>query len=331
MQSDKNTISVILPVYNVQEYLPRCLDSITNNSFPDLEIICVDDGSTDNSLDILRSYEKQDSRIKVYAKENGGISSARNEGLRHCSGEWVAFIDSDDWIHQEYFSVLHSVQVKKDYDVVICDYLRTEDIHCMEYEIKNYDINELDQSMYLSFVKTKMSVWARIFKREIIANILFQEDEKVEDAVYNLQVALNNPNLKAAYVDLPLYAYFVRARSLVSKLNANHYFNVAKRFYGCALTEQDQKIKDLLYRECLKRSLSSRYDFSLHKKKAERKQSDLLAKKCLKAISGNKAKFAALVYIPVLYRAFRIIQDPTMRNYEKNVKAAQKRASTNGC
>ena len=188
MQSDKHTISVILPVYNVQEYLPRCLDSIINNSFPDLEIICVDDGSTDNSPDILRSYEKQDNRIKVYVKENGEISSARNEGMRHCSGEWVAFIDSDDWIHKEYFSVLHSVQTKKDYDVVVCDHLRTEDVHCTEYEIKKYDINDLDRISNMSSHKTNSYVWGRIFKREIIANILFQEDEKVEDAVYNLQV-----------------------------------------------------------------------------------------------------------------------------------------------
>lgn len=325
MQSDKHTISVILPVYNVQEYLPRCLDSIINNSFPDLEIICVDDGSTDNSLDILRSYEKQDSRIKVYVKENGGISSARNEGLRHCSGEWVAFIDSDDWIHKEYFSVLHSVQIKKDYDVVICDPLRTEDVHCMAYEIKKYDINDLDRISYMSSHKTKSYVWGRIFKREIIANILFQEDEKVEDAVYNLQVALKNPNLKAAFVDLPLYAYFVRAGSLVSKIKGSDVFNLAKRFYNSAAEEQDKKTKDVLYRECLKRSLSARYDFSLHKKKAERKQCDLLAKNSLKLMSGNKAKFAALVYIPVLYRTFRIIQDPTMRNYEKNVRALWKK------
>lgn len=94
---------------------------------------------------------------------------------------------------------------------------------------------------------------------------------------------------------------------------------------SCAAEEQDKKTKDVLYKECMKRSLSARYDFSLHKKKAERKQSDLLAKNSLKLMSGNKAKFAALVYIPVLYRTFRIIQDPTMRNYEKNVRALWKK------
>lgn len=93
---EKDLISVIIPVYNVQDYLSSCLESVINNSYRNLEIICVNDGSTDACLEILKRYEKQDSRICLFSKENGGISSARNEGLKHCTGKWVAFIDSDD-------------------------------------------------------------------------------------------------------------------------------------------------------------------------------------------------------------------------------------------
>ena len=92
-------ISVIIPVYNVEAYLPRCLDSVIQNTYRNLEIICVDDGSTDGSPEILRDYAQRDARITVITKENGGVSSARNAGLDRATGEFVAFIDSDDFVH----------------------------------------------------------------------------------------------------------------------------------------------------------------------------------------------------------------------------------------
>ena len=102
----ENMISVIIPVYNTEVYLPRCLDSIINNDYRNLEIICINDGSTDNSLSVLREYEKEDERIIVIDVPNGGVSNARNIGLDMASGEFIAFVDSDDWVHRQYFSVL---------------------------------------------------------------------------------------------------------------------------------------------------------------------------------------------------------------------------------
>ena len=148
-----NLISVIIPVYNVQDYLPRCLDSVINNSYRNLEIICVNDGSTDRGLEILRDYEKKDSRIHVFSKKNGGLSSARNEGLKHCTGKWVAFIDSDDWIHKNYFEVLLNHQKENDYDVVVCNYVRTSDDDVLNYDLtecENYAEKILDRKNYMS-------------------------------------------------------------------------------------------------------------------------------------------------------------------------------------
>ena len=110
-------ISIIIPVYNVEAYLPSCLDSIINNTFRDLEIICVDDGSPDNCGSILDKYAAEDSRIVVIHQENQGVAVARNNGIREAKGEFVAFIDSDDWIHPQYFQTLLNC-IKKNW----CEY-----------------------------------------------------------------------------------------------------------------------------------------------------------------------------------------------------------------
>ena len=92
-------ISIIIPVYNTQEYLPKCLDTLVNQTYSNLEIICVDDGSTDESLRILNEYAAKDSRIIVHSQKNGGASIARNYGLNIATGDYVSFIDSDDWVY----------------------------------------------------------------------------------------------------------------------------------------------------------------------------------------------------------------------------------------
>ena len=100
------TVSVIIPVYNMESYLERCLDSVLNNTYRNLEVICVDDGSTDGSLQILRRYEQTDKRIVVITKENGGVSSARNTGLDHASGNFVSFVDPDDLLHPQHYELM---------------------------------------------------------------------------------------------------------------------------------------------------------------------------------------------------------------------------------
>lgn len=99
-------VSVIIPIYNTARYLPRCLDSILNNDYKNLEIICINDGSTDNCLEILKEYENKDDRILLIDVPNGGVSKARNLGLDYATGDYICFIDSDDWIHRQFFSAL---------------------------------------------------------------------------------------------------------------------------------------------------------------------------------------------------------------------------------
>ena len=112
-------ISVIIPVYNTEKYLSRCLDSVVNQTFKDLEIICVNDGSTDNSNEILDRYASKDNRITVINQKNGGLSAARNTGLRHASGQYIGFVDSDDWIDIDYYECLIGLAEKNNADIVM--------------------------------------------------------------------------------------------------------------------------------------------------------------------------------------------------------------------
>lgn len=109
-------VSIIIPVYNVEPYVARCIDSVVNQTYNNLQIIVVNDGSIDNSLQILNTYN--DDRLQIITKENGGLSSARNEGLKYVVGDYILFIDSDDWIHLNMINVMIKEAIKTDADIV---------------------------------------------------------------------------------------------------------------------------------------------------------------------------------------------------------------------
>lgn len=123
-------ISIIVPVYNVEKYLNKCIDSIINQTYKNIEIILVDDGSTDNSGKICDEYLLRDSRIKVIHKNNGGLSSARNEGINISSGEYIGFVDSDDWVEPNMYEEMYKKILYSNADIVDCGYWK-------EYENKS--------------------------------------------------------------------------------------------------------------------------------------------------------------------------------------------------
>ena len=114
-------ISVIVPIYNVEKYLAKCIDSIINQTLTNIEIILVNDGSTDNSRKIIDKYDKKDSRIKVIHKKNGGQGSARNAGLDIAKGEYIGFVDSDDWIDSNMYENLYNAAISNNADIVVCN------------------------------------------------------------------------------------------------------------------------------------------------------------------------------------------------------------------
>ncbi len=119
MINNKPKVSIIVPVYNVENYLNRCLDSLINQSFDDIEIICINDGSTDRSLEILKDYEKKDNRVKIINKENSGVSNCRNKGIKVSNGEYIVFVDSDDWIDIDTYEIMMDNIIKYNADIAV--------------------------------------------------------------------------------------------------------------------------------------------------------------------------------------------------------------------
>lgn len=185
-------ISVIIPVYKVESFLPYCLDSVLNNTYRDLEVICVNDGSPDACGEILERYERKDSRVRVINKENAGVSSARNVGLDAARGEWVAFIDSDDAVHYRYFEFLIDAWEKdgRRADVVVCGALWHEKGELPSYklsrEVKN--IPQLQQwNQIRNYMLSWAFLWGKIYRRDYIGTDRIPQHLKLsEDTYFNI-------------------------------------------------------------------------------------------------------------------------------------------------
>lgn len=314
MKYEKDKITVIIPVYNVENYLERCLKSILYNTYTNLEIICVNDGSTDNSKKILEDYSQRDKRVVVINKKNAGVSSARNAGIKIATGEYIAFVDSDDWIHEKYFEYL--IRGIDTADLVICNYIRSYKSGSVETD-DAYRVQSISPIDVLKNKELKSYVWGKLFRHQLVDEIRFCESEKLEDSLYNMDVLLNNKNLKINHVGVPLYYYFVRAGSLVNNIEAYSVLSLAKCFKEYYDKENEAEWKKVLAIEIIKRTLSARYIFIIIKNKDMIRECNALMKQCVKS-TGN-TKYLILYKLPFLYRAFRILNDPTMLKYEKQL------------
>lgn len=191
MDNNIPTISIIVPVYNIEKYLHRCIDSILAQSFSDFEVLLIDDGSTDSSGIICDEYSQKDNRVKVFHKENGGVSSARNIGLKNANGKWITFIDSDDVIENDYINNI--IKVNDGIDLVITGYKQKKGdiIETVEYSEQIICVNEflsqiLNTSIYLISC-IFYHPWRKLYKRSIIDNNRIEFDEDLfygEDTVF---------------------------------------------------------------------------------------------------------------------------------------------------
>lgn len=181
-------ISVIIPVYNVEKYLSKCIDSVISQTFKDLEIILIDDGSKDNCSIICDEYSKIDSRIKVIHKKNGGLSSARNAGLKEATGKYIGFVDSDDWIESSMYETLYNIMEEYKSDIVQCRFLKTENENAdrllLNSSEKNIEIinniqalNNLYNDRYVETVV----VWNKLYRKNLFENLIFPENKIHED------------------------------------------------------------------------------------------------------------------------------------------------------
>lgn len=262
-------VSVIVPVYNCGQYVEECIQSVQNQTLTDIEIICVDDGSTDDSLEILKRYSKTDERIVIISEKNGGQSIARNQAIDRAVGKYIIFLDSDDYIDENCLRELYEYSEKNELDVVffdgetVCDDVNSQKVISDNYYIREHDYSGVytgRQLMYLMEINDEyrvmpcMQMVRRMYLNE--KNIRFEEGIIHEDNIYTLQVTLDAE--RAGYINKTFYKRRMRADSTMTRhvgwVNCYGYFISSLRA-AAILDEQDfdsddqeSTIYDCLYR-----------------------------------------------------------------------------------
>lgn len=214
-------ISIIVPVYNVEKYIEQCLLSIQNQSFRDFEVLIVNDGSTDNSASICKRFCETDNRFMLYSQPNGGLSAARNTGIRRAQGELLLFVDSDDYIHPQMCEILYQNMDFCQADISICGFRRIKE------ETKNYfDLSaeqKLDvcsgkegcRNIYAGRSVESVVAWNKLYKRELFRDILYPEGKIHEDEFVTYKLLYFAK--RVVYTNLELYYYMQRSDSIMQK------------------------------------------------------------------------------------------------------------------
>jgi len=322
-------ISVIVPVYNVEKYLRQCLDSIVKQTFTDFECICVNDGSTDNSLSILEEYSKKDNRFKVVYQENKGLCSARNTGLKYITSQYITFIDSDDFVSSDYLENLLNVAIKENSDIVYCR-------HKMYYSLDNkyesgpnkeklnklfsqYEIAQnTEKTKYiLDIVENSRSACMKLYKVETLKknNLSFFENIYAEeDYAFNIVYNLFSTNI--SFLDEELYFYRKQIKSITTN-NDNFRINSINSFV--CLTKDLYKRKLLANNDVLQNFVINMFINNIGKKVPKNKI-DIMFNivvehfNWLKSIYKNNLKLNFCFYITKIFRTksllfFRILKN----------------------
>ena len=203
-------VSIIVPVYNVEKYLTKCLDSLVNQTFEDLEILAVDDGSTDNSKKIIDLFaEKYPDKILQFKKQNGGQGSARNLGLQYAKGDYISFVDSDDWLDIDAIEKMYNIAIKEKSDIVICDMVD----HFSDGTQKYYNCTK-----YSSIYTVTPSACNKLFKKSIIEDIQFMSNVWYEDFNFTTKILFKSPRIST--IQKPYYHCNVRKTSTMNNNNS---------------------------------------------------------------------------------------------------------------
>ena len=313
-------ISVIVPVYNVEVYLPRCINSLLNQTYTDFELILVDDGSSDSSGAICDEYAVKDNRVRVIHQENKKLSGARNTGLDMAQGEWITIVDSDDWVHKEFLNVLAS-KADSSVDVILCDCLVTdeeslEDAKLEALSFKRCSIREIERNHLM-----RSRVWGRLYKKATLKGFRFiPETEPTEDSCFN--ILLFDQGMVFMVTSAKLYYYYMRPESIIHKNMGRHTLNAVEPMLSCLQNLTDEFRRKRVIERCYKNVWSARYSEMFSPDYATFNQR---CNKLLECIENYKDELdwthrvvcRAFSRHPFLYRAFRIINDPSLLEDEK--------------
>lgn len=317
-----NKISVIVPVYNVEQYLNKCVDSILSQTYSNLEIILVNDGSTDLSGKICDEYQKKDKRIKTIHKINGGLSSARNAALDVITGDYISFIDSDDWIDKEMYEYMLDIAIKDDSDLVQCGYRTILKEQTLKTFNNEYTFLDNKEKILKTFFRTPIIneiVCTKLFRRELFNNIRMVEGKNYEDYMVMPEILTNVK--KCTVINRVFYNYYIREKSITnSKFNdkkmnriyaGNHVINFCENkirehikdakismCFICIYLNADlmnsRNIKKENYRHTIKKEFIK--NFKDIRKSLEMKNTNIL-KKIWLYIGRININFASLMYL----------------------------------
>lgn len=289
-------ISVIIPIYNVEQFLKQCLDSIINQTYQNLEIILVNDGSTDSSAQICDNYAMKDERIKVIHKENGGLSDARNAGLRKATGDFISFVDSDDLIALDFYHTVVQIAIDNDADIVECGFIKFE----VEEEFENSTITP---EMSIEVFETEFAlellikdylqpmVWNKLYRKKVLIDLEFPVGKIHEDVFWTYQVFGNAEKIIKTQEKLYFYRqqgnsisgrkYSLRRLDAVQALEerisymkenfprlenlATRVFCFAAMFHYQMINENQEIDSQKIYRKKIARSISKHNKFSVLK------------------------------------------------------------------
>ncbi|WP_129696678.1 glycosyltransferase family 2 protein [Parabacteroides goldsteinii] len=223
---NNSLISIIVAIYKVEEYLPKCIESILNQAYKNIELILVNDGSPDNSLEICNEYVIKDARVRVINKDNGGQATARNKALDIANGDYIGFVDGDDWIEIEMYQLLYNTMVAENADIVQCGWYKVESSLQKKCPYKEHfkEIYTSDEGL-LELIKSQgkhlnTSVCCKLFKKEIIQSIRFSPVRAYEDDEFLFKAV--SIAKKIVCIDTPLYNYLNRDNStMTANFNLN--------------------------------------------------------------------------------------------------------------
>ena len=262
----KELISIIVPIYNVSPYLHLCLESIKNQTYPHFEVLLINDGSRDNSKDICLEFVERDKRFKYIEQQNTGLSAARNTGILNATGEFITFIDGDDFVESNYLEELYHTALKNDSEIVVGSYKRFNEednnyyIHVFDYREEHYEHSELIEN--IAQIERRgiefETSWGTLFHKRLFENVLFPVGKNIEDTRTNYKLYMES--CKTSYIHKDLYVYRIRKGSLINSMTEKLLTDILEALLeriavlslvGIDISQEKEMLKDRLQTRCL--------------------------------------------------------------------------------
>lgn len=319
--NNNKCVSIIIPVYNASKYLEKCLDSIINQTYQNIEIITINDGSKDNSLEILNEYASKDNRIKIIDKENGGVSSARNIGIDMATGKYIMFIDADDYIEKDMLEVMHRQIEEQDAQICLCGM----NVVSLDNKVRQtYMYDTLDSVIdskedYIEHLQLNWAPFCKLIDKELVKNIRYDKNIAIaEDLLFNAMIIKENESFKVAICNEAFYNYVdVPTSVMKSSYNSKMLQGLEteeKVYYMLKEIDSEDRLSKVLFSGVI--TFFFRYataDKSVRKEKADDyKKAVAIVKKHKKYLlekrertTADRLKMKCICYFPGLYLVLR--------------------------